>query len=71
MGTFPGAKARTGRDADHSPPSIAEVENKQELYRLSTQAPPWRVVGQLLLKMSEVYSKSGDAIYRIAELSRL
>jgi hypothetical protein len=31
MGTgdpFPGGKARPGRDADHSPPSSAEVENK-------------------------------------------
>jgi hypothetical protein len=27
-GPFPGAKARPGRDADHSPPSSAEVENK-------------------------------------------
>jgi hypothetical protein len=26
-GPFPGAKAWLGRDADHSPPSIAEVEN--------------------------------------------
>jgi hypothetical protein len=25
-GPFPGAKARPGRDADHSPPSCAEVE---------------------------------------------
>jgi hypothetical protein len=25
-GPFPGGKARTGRDADHSPPSSAEVE---------------------------------------------
>jgi hypothetical protein len=25
-GPFPGAKARPGRDADHSPPSRAEVE---------------------------------------------
>jgi hypothetical protein len=25
-GPFPGAKSRPGRDADHSPPSIAEVE---------------------------------------------
>jgi hypothetical protein len=24
---FPGAKAQTGRDADHSPPSTAEVKN--------------------------------------------
>jgi hypothetical protein len=31
MGTgsrFPGDKARPGRDADHSPPSSAEVENE-------------------------------------------
>jgi hypothetical protein len=25
---FPGVKARRGRDADHSPPSSAEVENE-------------------------------------------
>jgi hypothetical protein len=28
VGPFPGAKARSGRDADHSPPSSAEVENE-------------------------------------------
>jgi hypothetical protein len=27
-GSFPGGKARPGRDADHSPPSSAEVKNK-------------------------------------------
>jgi hypothetical protein len=27
-GSFPGAKALPGRDADHSPPSSAEVENE-------------------------------------------
>jgi hypothetical protein len=27
-GPFPGAKARPGRDSDHSPPSSAEVENE-------------------------------------------
>jgi hypothetical protein len=27
-GPFPGANARPGRDADHSPPSSAEVENE-------------------------------------------
>jgi hypothetical protein len=27
-GPFPGAKARPGLDADHSPPSSAEVENE-------------------------------------------
>jgi hypothetical protein len=28
MGPFPGAKARPGSDADHLPPSSAEVENE-------------------------------------------
>jgi hypothetical protein len=46
-GPFPGAKARPGRDTDHSPPSSAEVENEQELYVLFPQAPSWRVVGQV------------------------
>jgi hypothetical protein len=27
-GPFPGVKARPGRDADHSPPSSAEVDNE-------------------------------------------
>jgi hypothetical protein len=27
-GPFPGVKVRPGRDADHSPPSSAEVENE-------------------------------------------
>jgi hypothetical protein len=34
-GPFPGAKARSGRDADHSPPSSAEVKNEWELYLVS------------------------------------
>jgi hypothetical protein len=42
-GPFPGGKARPRRDADHSPPSSAEVVNEYELYLLSPQAPPWRV----------------------------
>jgi hypothetical protein len=50
MGTgspFPGGKERPGRDADHSPPSSAEVVNECELYLLSPQAPAWRVEGVL------------------------
>jgi hypothetical protein len=35
-GPFPGAKARPGRDTDHSPPSSAKVMNEQELYILSS-----------------------------------
>jgi hypothetical protein len=27
-GPYPGAKARSGRDADHSPPCSAEIENE-------------------------------------------
>jgi hypothetical protein len=50
-GLFPWGKARPGRDADHSPPSSAEVENEQELYLLSPQAPPWRVTGHLYHNM--------------------
>jgi hypothetical protein len=46
-GPFPGAKVRPGRDADHSPPSSAEVENEWEIYLISPQAPSWSVVGQL------------------------
>jgi hypothetical protein len=47
-GPFSRGKARPGRDADHSPPSSAEVLN-EELYLLSPQAPPWRVAGLLYL----------------------
>jgi hypothetical protein len=46
-GSFPGGKARPRRDADHSPPSSAEVKYEYELYLLSRHAPPWPVVGQL------------------------
>jgi hypothetical protein len=45
-GPFPGGKTRPERDADHSPPCSAEVENELELYLLSPLAPSWRVVGQ-------------------------
>jgi hypothetical protein len=33
--SFPGGRTRSGRDADHSPPSSAEVKKEQELYLLS------------------------------------
>jgi hypothetical protein len=52
MGTrasFPGGKMWPGRDADHSPPSSAEVKYEQELYLLSPHAPPWCVAGSLYL----------------------
>jgi hypothetical protein len=34
-GPYPEAKERPGRDADHSPPSSAEVENEYKLYLFS------------------------------------
>jgi hypothetical protein len=46
-GPFPGGKARPGRDAEHLPPSSAEVEYEKELYLLSPHVPPWHVAGQL------------------------
>jgi hypothetical protein len=46
-GPFPSGKALPGRDADHSPPSSAEVKYEYELYFLSPLVPPRRVAGQL------------------------
>jgi hypothetical protein len=48
-GPFPGSKARPGRNADHSPPSSAEVKNEQELYLLSPHVPPRHVSGSLYI----------------------
>jgi hypothetical protein len=41
-GPFPGGKARPRRDADHSPPSSAKVEQELELYLIFPQALSWR-----------------------------
>jgi hypothetical protein len=43
-GPFLGAKARPGRDADHSPPSSAEVVNEELYPSPPPQVPTWRVV---------------------------
>jgi hypothetical protein len=40
-GLFPGVK-RPGREADHSPPSSAEVKEWVELYLHSPNTPSWR-----------------------------
>jgi hypothetical protein len=48
-GSIPEGKARPGRDADHSPPSSAEVKEEEQLYLLSPKPPPWRVAGPLIL----------------------
>jgi hypothetical protein len=45
-GPFPAGKARPGRDADHSAPSIMRSRMSSS-YILSHQAPPWRVAGLL------------------------
>jgi len=66
-GPFPGGKARPGRDADHSPPSSAEVEN-EELYLLSPQAPPWRVAGLLYLYCHKIIAVFA-VIITIAQLT--
>jgi hypothetical protein len=52
MGTgspFPGGKARTGRDADHSPPSSAEVMNGASM-ACSGTAKKYKVIHSLLVK---------------------
>jgi hypothetical protein len=40
-GSFPGVQ-RPGREADHSPPSSAEVKEYEELYLHSPNTPSWR-----------------------------
>jgi hypothetical protein len=47
-GSFPGGKGRPGRDADHSPPSSAEVKEEQEVYLLFPSAPELARNGQSL-----------------------
>jgi hypothetical protein len=37
-----GGNARPGRNADHSPPSSAEVKNEYELYILSPLTSAWQ-----------------------------
>ena len=46
-GSFPGVK-RLGRDADHPPPSSAEVEGRVQLYICSPSGPSWPVLGRAL-----------------------
>jgi hypothetical protein len=46
----PGVKARPGRDADHSPPSSAEVVNESELYLLSPPSASMACSGTALIK---------------------
>jgi hypothetical protein len=71
MGTgvpFPGVKAWRGHDADHSPPSSAEVKNEQELYLLSPHASPWRVAGSLYLFTVQVTELVTEYVHITTEL---
>jgi hypothetical protein len=52
-GPFPGAKARPGRDADHSLPSSSEVVNEYELHILIPLRVQWCVVGLLYFWTSD------------------
>jgi hypothetical protein len=49
------------RDADHSPPSSAEVKKELELYLLSPKAPPWRVMGPVYFTVPK-YVTSDNAM---------
>jgi hypothetical protein len=42
QGLFPWGVKRPGREADHSPPSSAEVKECVELYLHSPNTPSWR-----------------------------
>jgi hypothetical protein len=53
-GPFHMAKARLGRDSDHSPLSSAEVKNEKELYLLSPKVPPRHVVGLLCFPYTSI-----------------
>jgi hypothetical protein len=76
-GPFPRGKVWPGCDADHSPPSSAEVKNEYELYLLSPQAPPWHVAGSLyllpMIKMQKMIQSFFimDIHTKILELSAL
>jgi hypothetical protein len=51
--SFPGGKARPGRDAYHSPPSSAEITT-EELFILSQLAPAWRQRDITLLQCEDM-----------------
>jgi hypothetical protein len=53
--SFPRDKVQPGHDANHSPPSSAEVKN-EELYILFPLAPAWRVMGQLSFTLTVTLS---------------
>jgi hypothetical protein len=67
---------RPGRDADHSPPSCAEVKYEYELYLLSPHVPPWRVARQLyfftlyIMKMENSRDREQN-FYKVNSVSML
>jgi hypothetical protein len=70
-GSFAGGKARPGRDADHSPPSSAEVRFVGTIPPLA-HAPPWRVAGQLYFTIICTALCDTDRVrYRSSENSQL
>jgi hypothetical protein len=69
MGTgasFPGGKARPGRDADHSPPSSAEVKKEQELYLLSPKCASMGRNGTTLPFYVTLHKEETVACFKIA-----
>jgi hypothetical protein len=66
---FSGNKARPGRDADHSPPSSAEVKYEQKLYLLSPHVPPWHVAGRLYFFFTLYFSVENGKKIKDSELS--
>jgi hypothetical protein len=68
MGTgapFPGGKARSGRDADHSPPSSSRLRMSRSYTSSPPRAPSWRVAGHLYLYLASQQS------YITIQVSRL
>jgi hypothetical protein len=57
----------SGREADHSPPSSAEVKEWVELYLHSPNTPSWRgaQLGGAQGELYFFYGSSGDLIYDI------
>jgi hypothetical protein len=49
-GSFPGGKARPGRDADHSPPSSAEVKKERSYTSSAPQTPPAMMMMMMMMK---------------------
>jgi hypothetical protein len=56
-GSFPGGKARPGRDADHSPLPVPRLRNSRSYTSSHPNAPLWSVTGPLY-HLSSFASKS-------------